>query len=86
MSEIETEEANPDSVYISNLMDDFTKSRAERASRLGELYDFGDPNVLGHIFGDIITLLENVHILLNPPHEDGFESLMPKDADGSDAN
>lgn len=77
-------EPHPDSDYISNLMEEFTQNRAERAARLAELYDFGDPNVLSNIFGDIVTLLENVYIMLNPPHEDGFESLMPKDPNGSD--
>ena len=86
MSEVELEDTNPDAVYIANLMDDFTEIRSERTARLAELYDFSDSNVLTHIFGDMVTLLENVHILLNPPPEDGFVSLTPKDPNGSDGN
>lgn len=69
--------------YVSNLMNDFTSMRISRAQLLGSLYDFNDPNVLAHIMGDMVTLLENMHIAMNPMPEDGFVSLTPKDDNGS---
>ncbi len=71
--------------YTAQLMVDFTDMRISRAQLLGNLYDFSDPNVLAHILGDVVTLIENVHIAMNPPPPDGFVSLTPKDNDGSEA-
>ena len=76
---------NPEQAYVTRLMNDFTDMRVSRAQLLGSLYDFSDPNVLAHIMGDMVTLLENMHIAMNPMPEDGFVSLTPKDDNGSDS-
>jgi hypothetical protein len=74
---------SPEAQHVSNVMNDFTDNRIQRAYKLAEIYDLTDPNVMKDILGDIVTLLENVYIALTPMPEDGFVSLTPKDNDGS---
>src|SRR5215213_1658983 len=76
--------AEPEETWVGNLMSDFTDMRIARAQKLAEIYDFTDPNVMAQMLGDMVTLIENIHIATNPMPADGFVSLTPKDPDGSD--
>lgn len=70
---------------VPQLMQQLYDLRTERLDVLRQLINTGDPQAVNHIIADIISMLENMYIMINIP-QDGFVSLAPKDSNGDQTN
>ncbi len=70
---------------IPQLLEQLYETRMQRLGILQEIINTGDPQAVNYMIADMISMLENMYIMINIP-PDGFVSLAPKDNDGNQAS